>query len=369
MLCLNKVKRISQLDGVRGIAIILVLIWHYIPCQIDVEPGSSLASIDYLLGLTWSGVDLFFVLSGFLITGTILDNRKSSNFFEVFYRRRICRIFPLYFAVVGIYLLFLWSGISKIPSIAHLFEGSIPMWSYLTFTQNIFMGWEGNFGADILAVTWSLAVEEQFYLVVPFIAYFLPKRHLLCLFAVLVIAAPLLRVIYPGFHTYIATPWRLDALLSGASLALLVRSPVFMDLLRRHMILLISVWLALLTGAAVITLYPGGFGAFRNLWLAFLYATFVLLAYADGLSPLTALLRSRILVWFGQLSYGIYLIHDAMLGLMFGLLKGRPPGLVEASDGLITGGALLLSLLLASLSFRYFETPFLRMGHRAKYNG
>src|SRR5688572_2235793 len=89
-----KMKRIQQLDGLRGVAILLVLVWHYLPCQIATDSTGFLLVLRRLFSLTWSGVDLFFVLSGFLITGILLDNRGASNLFRAFYFRRVCRIFP-----------------------------------------------------------------------------------------------------------------------------------------------------------------------------------------------------------------------------------------------------------------------------------
>ena len=92
--------RTPELDGIRGIAILLVLIWHYPINQIRGEHGSVFHLVQQSLGWTWSGVDLFFVLSGFLIGGTLLDNRRASNYFQVFYIRRACRIVPLYFLLL-----------------------------------------------------------------------------------------------------------------------------------------------------------------------------------------------------------------------------------------------------------------------------
>jgi len=109
-------KRIAQLDGVRGVAILMVLIWHYCYCQIVTVPHSIGGKAAQLIILTWSGVDLFFVLSGFLIAGILVDHRNASNFFRVFYLRRVCRIFPLYYVLVG-----------SFASMA-LFPLKLPMW-------------------------------------------------------------------------------------------------------------------------------------------------------------------------------------------------------------------------------------------------
>src|ERR687884_397533 len=111
--------RIRELDGVRGIAILLVLVWHYLVCQVGAPPP-----LFRFLMATWSGVDLFFVLSGALLRGRLPIGTANG-----------------------------W-----------LFDDPLPLWSYATFTQNFLMSKWGTFGPNWLAPTWSLAIEEQFYL-------------------------------------------------------------------------------------------------------------------------------------------------------------------------------------------------------------
>src|SRR6266581_1180198 len=103
--------RLPELDAVRGLAIVLVLLWHYVACQLEDQPGTALNLIRQALGICWSGVDLFFVLSGFLIGGILIENRESQNYFRIFYLRRVCRIFPLYYcwlAIAGVLLALGW---------------------------------------------------------------------------------------------------------------------------------------------------------------------------------------------------------------------------------------------------------------------
>ena len=155
-------RRIPELDGIRGLAIVSVLIWHYGVGQIVSEPHSILNYALRMLGFTWSGVDLFFVLSGFLIGGILLDNKGSKDYFKIFYIRRICRIFPLYFLWLALFAAISYGAAyfvvaNRLHQIDWLFQNSMPMWSYLTFTQNIAMAFKGDFGANWLGVTWSLA--------------------------------------------------------------------------------------------------------------------------------------------------------------------------------------------------------------------
>jgi peptidoglycan/LPS O-acetylase OafA/YrhL len=167
-----KKDRVPELDGIRGCAILLVIVWHYIACEIHATPPGIVRS--YLvsaLSLTVSGVDLFFVLSGFLIAGILLDNRSASNYFRVFYVRRVCRIFPLYFLVLGMFVAFVALGATQSSRLSWIFHDPLPLWSYATFTQNVFMGLRGDFGPFWLGMTWSLAVEEQFYCFIPFLGH------------------------------------------------------------------------------------------------------------------------------------------------------------------------------------------------------
>jgi peptidoglycan/LPS O-acetylase OafA/YrhL len=361
-------KRIAELDGVRGVAILLVLIWHYFTCQAAAESRSIFAYCVKATRLTWSGVDLFFVLSGFLIAGILLDNRDSSNYFRVFYLRRMCRIFPLYFLMLALFVLLSATSIGVSPSYRRLFEDPFPLWSYATFTQNLFMGARGDFGANWLNMTWSLAVEEQFYLVVPLLIYFLPRRNLHCVLVVAILAAPVLRSALPGFRAFVYTPWRSDSLLSGVLLALLVRWPPFMSAVRQRRRFVSSLFLVLLAGAAVMTRHEHEFGAFNHLWLAGLYSVFVLIAFAGAEPRIDSLLRSSVLVWFGKLSYGIYMFHQAVSGLLHGALRHSEPTIRTLSDAAITVMAFFITMLLAAFSYYFFERPILRFGHRHQYS-
>jgi peptidoglycan/LPS O-acetylase OafA/YrhL len=358
--------RIRQLDGVRGVAIVMVLAWHYLACQ-EVSQGMLPAGVAASLSLMWSGVDLFFVLSGFLIAGILLDNRGAANYFRVFYARRTCRILPLYFLVLLAYLALVAAGAQEGYSLRFLFDDPLPAWSFATFTQNIVMGLEGHYGQRFLGATWSLAVEEQFYLFVPLLVYALPRRVLPAVLVGLIGLAPLLRWASPGLHAFVNTPWRGDSLLAGALLAVLVRWAPFVPAVRRHVRVVVGLLTALLLGAGVISWRPAAMGVFNHTWLAALYCVVILLAYVREPATLGRVLGSGLLVWLGRLSYGIYLFHQIALGLVFWWMRGGPPTLGSAGDGGLILLALGLTLGTAVLSFRYVESPFLRYGQQWRY--
>jgi peptidoglycan/LPS O-acetylase OafA/YrhL len=247
--------RLRQLDGLRGCAILAVLVWHYFVCQINVPAGGLLGTAKMWLGFTWSGVDLFFVLSGFLITGILLDNAHATNYFRTFYIRRACRILPIYMLLLVVVITASWALRDQAHRFPWLLKETIPFWAHATFTQNIFMSLKETWGATYaLGPTWSLAVEEQFYLVLPVVIYFMPRRVLPILFMGLIILAPLLRATTTNsVQSYIQAPWRADSLISGALLAWCVRQPAVLRFLIAQRGWVYLVFSGSLAGALVVT--------------------------------------------------------------------------------------------------------------------
>src|SRR5580704_2580169 len=207
-------RRLSQLDGVRGIAILLVLIHNT-----DSFPSLHLAAIS---AYGWMGVDLFFVLSGFLITGILLDTKQSNSYLKTFYARRCLRIWPLYYSL----LIFMFVIVPHLrPSDAHaIFERSSPWWAYPFFLQNFFVAIPAQ-AAGPLGVTWSLAIEEQFYLIWPlFIRYFSSIQIKRIAMGVIFLSPPVR--FYLALHhvnIYSNLFCRLDGLMAGVRGALRVR--------------------------------------------------------------------------------------------------------------------------------------------------
>jgi peptidoglycan/LPS O-acetylase OafA/YrhL len=233
----DRAKRILELDGVRGLAIALVLVFHYSDGAIVTGSktvfGSSALFYAFLpTRLMWSGVDLFFVLSGFLIGGILLDSRDSPRYFGTFYARRIHRIFPIYYLMIA----FVTVGVLNWPQ-SPLFRGDMPLWTYPLYAQNL----TGDYTqmANAIEVSWSLAVEEQFYLLFPFLVRFCSRRTIMYALGVCIVGAPLLRslMVYGGLgyeEIYPLLPTRADTLALGVVAAMIVRSEVATRLIRRH---------------------------------------------------------------------------------------------------------------------------------------
>jgi peptidoglycan/LPS O-acetylase OafA/YrhL len=214
-------RHVPALDGVRGLAILAVMAFHFTLRMPDATAGDRL--VHRVLGAGWAGVDLFFVLSGLLITTLLLDAKDAPHYFRTFYGRRALRIFPLYYGFLAVYFLVVVHR-GTTGDDHYLWHEQGWWWSYLdnwwlafvrrTEPPNYF--WTGPF--------WSLAVEEQFYLVWPTLVLLLTRRRLALVCAAIIAAAPLFRLGLRAHHAaliapYALTPARLDSLAVGALLA------------------------------------------------------------------------------------------------------------------------------------------------------
>jgi len=378
-------RRVPQLDGLRGIAIFLVLIWHYGVNNFDyvegtLAPNSIAAYAWACLSLGWSGVDLFFVLSGFLIGGILMDNRQADNFFQVFYVRRVCRIFPLYFLWLLLFCGVIWAAYRLLlpTSLNALVADPLPLWSYATFTQNLVMAYRNVFGPNWMGITWSLAVEEQFYCTLPFVIRYVEPRKLPWVLGGFILAAPLLRVAISFWFesgplaAYVLTPCRADALLLGALCAWMVRQPHVSRLLAQHVAALYAVFVVLLAGTVALAvnynpLISYGWPNLGYTWLALFYTCFLLISVTEKRGVVKAIAMNVVLRRLGLIAYGVYLFHVAILGLAHGLIAHQGPIIRNARDLMVTALALALTVALAQLSWNMFEKPLVDLGHRLRY--
>lgn len=360
-------RRLPELDGIRGCAILLVIMWHYLGGLL--QPETGLGYLRQALWLTWSGVDLFFVLSGFLITGILLDNRGASNYFKVFYIRRACRIWPLYYALLIGFVFFGWLRQSLVLGhLDWLFNKAMPLWSYATFTQNFIMSERSIFGAGWLGITWSLAVEEQFYLVLPPLVYFLPRRILPYLFGLFIVCAPFIRGEISEQAAIVHPLARADSLIGGALLAWVLRYTNFGQTAAQRLKFLYLIFGLFLVGTLFLNWRGGRIGGgLTHFWLAGFYSTFLLLAVIHKEGLLSRILKTRILVWFGVLSYGIYMLHQAVNGLVHGLINASVPQIRNMHDAVLTLLAFVITLVLAACSYYFIEKKILRYGHSFHY--
>jgi len=373
--------RIPALDGLRGWAILLVLLWHSV-FQASVNSHPVLRWILRLGRMSWSGVDLFFVLSGFLIGGILIDARESPNYFKTFYLRRAFRILPLYFLLLSVcWLAFRASILGGAPEnwTAALFNGPVPWWSFFTFTQNIGMAAAGQFSGSGLAVTWSLAIEEQFYLSLPLIVRSVSRKRLLYVTFGIIAGAALLRVVlihffpFKGpFACYVLMPCRADALGLGVLSAILVREETSWNYMVRHRRLLYACSGVLLLGVfgVILQAYPLFTVALHGLEysvLALFYASVLLIAVTGEDRFVRMAFCNWPLMKLGSIAYGTYLLHYICLNIFHRALISSHVSLTAASTLGTSFAALATAVLLAALSWVLFEKPLVRRGRAFRY--
>lgn len=354
----------AALDGLRGVAIVLVLLHGF-----DVIQPSGIFghALDDLLDLGWIGVQLFFVLSGFLITGILLDTRQASGYYRSFFKRRFLRIFPLYYGVLIVAFVLLPWLVGPIDGSEH----QLWLWIYVAnFTE--------PFGASVPAFPhfWSLCVEEQFYLLWPLLVRQLGRRGVIVLSGILMLVAMASRI-YVRHHlgepigheaAYSFTPCRMDALAIGALVAALLRGGGGATrIAERRPGLVASIGLlVLLSGAAAAHLQRIGamMQAFGYTVIAVGFA--LLLVGALSRSGLAArLLAWRPLRHCGIYSYGMYVFY-APLHLFVGLpLLAKfavVPTLAEALAYEVI--AIAVTFALGALSWHAYERHFLALKAR-----
>lgn len=348
------------LNGLRAVAVLMVFGFHYMPDTVR---------------WGWAGVDIFFVLSGFLITGILYDTRDTKNKFRNFYARRTLRIFPLYY---GVLLLILVSS-----AIFHW------KWDRSWYLWPLYIG---NYGRFLYPGTvlhnssiehfWSLCVEEQFYLIWPFIVYSIKDRvRLRNLCGIVILTLPIIRLacnfILPAellnlSFVYFVTPLRADSLLLGGFIALCLRGPEADYLERfagRGLVLLAGLFLLIFGGFTLFTGH-GPLLTDNTAWMSSAGYTLIDLSAAGvillSINSKTFMFRLLNLVWLrrlGEISYGFYVFHNLLRGQFLYLTavilpNTRHPNLPTAVIGFF--GTLGISYV----SFRFFESKFLRLKKR-----
>ena len=355
-----------ELDSVRGVAILMVLFYHALASQFGVGSFTGLPKMLISIAAPgWAGVNLFFVLSGFLITGILLDSKARANYYKRFYLRRALRILPAYYAVLLLVALLRRYALQ---------EGQVPSWKFLALSAIYLANVTVLFGVPMqYAVLWSLAVEEHFYFVWPVVVRNFNRRAIAVVAIAVVVATTVARILtfqsghYDSYHGYFT--WLVaDALALGALLAVLLRGRLgTRDGLKQIVLLLFC-------GSALLVmdkpLHQHWFGGMLHLnALNFLCAAIVGSVLWVGTGPWKWIVNRPVLRFFGEISYGLYLIHMLIFRVFDNLHRRFFPQvpLYQLNFGVllvrlvICGG---VAVFVAFISRRYFEQPFLSLKDR-----
>jgi peptidoglycan/LPS O-acetylase OafA/YrhL len=363
-------KHLPALDGLRGIAILLVLAHNF--GFLDHPTGPLGRDTSFAFSTGWIGVQLFFVLSGFLITGILLDTNGASNYLSAFFSRRVLRIFPLYYGTL--FLAFVvWPALGTLPPrFAHDQPHQIWLWTYLS-------NWVSPLpsGSEALPHYWSLGVEEQFYLVWPFLMRGRAPAGALRLSLAVAVASFVTRVALHAAGVssgaiYTFTVTRMDALAAGAAAAAAIRVPALAARLsERRRRLAVEAGVLGLIGAAATHEYARDTVAGMTIGYSFLAVAFALWVLSAAISEV-APARGSWLRWaplraFGKYSYAMYVFHKPLHDLVgkrlvarFGLdvQSSAPIAVVYVVVGVFA------TFVVALASYHLFERHFLALKAR-----
>jgi peptidoglycan/LPS O-acetylase OafA/YrhL len=362
------------LDGIRGLAALMVLIFHFVG---NTSPTNSVErAIVRVSNYGSFGVELFFLLSGFLITGILYDARNKPNYFRNFYMRRMLRIFPLYYGVLA--LVFFVAPLIPLlrgPTLDYLVDRQAWAWLYAV---NIYIAKQGDWSFSYLNHFWSLAIEEHFYLFWPLVVFLLARRPRALIAVTLAIALCALLARQIGFllglswwTIVVLTPFRLDGLAMGAFLAVMMRQPGGLEQLVRALPRVVAlagallavtfVWSGPLSSQGMAAVLPVRTALIQILLACLLFWALI----APGQSITARFFCSRTMVFLGIYSYGLYVYHHF---ISYYLSSNRTE--LELAEWLGSHGAAVAlqaalgasaSLALAYLSYELFEKRFLRL--------
>jgi peptidoglycan/LPS O-acetylase OafA/YrhL len=346
--------RLMVFDAGRGLATSLIVLWH-------VYEYSTWSPWYPFLYPAWTSVESFFVLSGFLIGGILLDSRESSNYYRTFYLRRVFRILPLYALCLAVFAVAATSGVFIGDAHIERYVGPGISWGYFfTFTQNI--AWavtNPGFTPFWLAPTWTLAIEEQFYLLLPLLLRLTPRARQPAVFLACILVAPFFRF-FVFRHlgptaAYLLFPGQMDTLFIGVLAAWAVRDESARAWLSARRPMLLGALVLLSCGLAWMAYrlwLPAQFlvAVFGVVWLAMFYC--VIVYFAATTPRLETLTRryGRPLAWIGTHSFSIYLFHVGVIATLEVMLP---------SASIHTRAILLVAILTpaAWCSWRWVERP------------
>jgi peptidoglycan/LPS O-acetylase OafA/YrhL len=274
--------------------------------------------------------------------------------------------------LLGTFILVLLAGIRQRFSGSEWLLGKpMPLWSYATFTANIPMGFRDAPGAHWVGITWSLAVEEQFYLLFPLVVFLLPRRYLGWFTVATLPIALLLRVVamakYGFYAGYMWGPCRMDALMLGVIVAQLLRNDTAIAFLQRHRrgaygLLLALALLLQFDAVHKVLVFPDQYSV-----IALGYAILILISVLDGDSPLARMFKSRFLIFTGLISYALYMFHQAVNGTLHMSVFHDEPRMNGWARFAVTCISVVIAFLISYASQVILERPVRNWGRQFKY--
>ncbi len=361
-----------ELDGLRGLAVGMVLAWHFIGIPAWASEGRAFQTLFRVFLLGGAGVNLFFVLSGFLITRIIITRNQSNILFlQSFYTRRALRILPPYFLLLVVFWMMVWN--SSVQN--NVFNDHISLWRFLTFTQNFWMAENASYGPDGISVTWSVAIEEQYYLIFPILALILSKSRLPVFLACIAVTSVVWRACIfaldpsNNFPSDLGTLARLDGLAIGGLIACAFNNPQWTKWLKTNLVVLRRAMLWSFVMLLFVRRDSGSLMAYighttLNLCSALVITNILL--HLGSTSLWMHALRSRSLLFLGRISYSLYLFHPIIIATAF-LLTGYPKTLSGWPQVFLLIGSLMLSLFFCHLLFDRLEKKLIDFGRKIPY--
>jgi len=303
-----------ELDSVRGVAVLLVLFFHGFGFAFGTKSLSGLPKLFVAATLPgWIGVNLFFVLSGFLISGILIDSKQRPDYYQRFYYRRALRILPLYYTVLILLAVLSRAG----------FVDRRASWGFLAISSVYLANVSGLFGISMqYGILWTLAIEEHFYLFWPAVIRRFSRRNISIIATGIFLLCPALRWLYCalGYNAGAGYTWLYaDGLALGALLACTVRGrPGERFRMRRLTAALVGSSLLLLIGGAPFGIFLASHRAglvLRTTAVNLLSGSVIGLVLLVGTSPWKRAVNNAALRFFGQISYGLYLLHMLIFDL------------------------------------------------------
>jgi peptidoglycan/LPS O-acetylase OafA/YrhL len=358
-------EHITELDGLRGMAILLVLLYHLFPFI----PISKFG---------WTGVDLFFVLSGFLITRILIKSVNEQRYWRNFIIRRTLRIFPLYYFTLVLYVVIcnLSNEFASSKLVSYDFFQENQLWYWL-YASNIKTFETGTWLPTIIFnPLWSLSIEEQFYLLWPLVVYSLRGKRLFGITIFLICIVIIVRILLlsknvSGLSIYVFTFTRLDTILTGSLIAIMIFELNLRHWLERYAMIALGISLFILMAVFLVQRTSSPFNSHIQLYgytlLAFLFASLLLWIVSENKpSLLKFVFQSNFLVFLGKYSYSLYLFHWPLFRLLRNPLKNFYADWLNLQQTLVidilaSTSVLILTVIASLITWNLFEKRFIAL--------